>query len=182
MVSEGQSRRFGFVRFSDEAEYRKALAECDKSTIVGSHPISVRAAKPRRQRFHQNYNHYKNPNYETAPSEVFVPSLPHTAHTPQPEVCEGVYSQEMNPYYTGVTVSGHPVMVYPMIPLSALPVNYDNYVYGQQSYGQQAVYYPSCDVPYTLMPGPQLYVDHGHNQFVDSDKLNDDMIAKNEVK
>ena len=118
MVSEGQSRRFGFVRFSDENEYRKALSECDGSLIVGSSPISVRAAKPRRQsRFHNNYSQYKSQNYESIPSEVY--NIPQQTEVPEP-----VYGSEMNPYYTGVaTVSGHPVVVYPMMPFGALPVN-----------------------------------------------------------
>lgn len=174
MVSEGQSRRFGFVRFSDENDYRKALSECDNSMIMGTNPIIVKAAKPRRpQRFH-NYSQFKPQNYESVPSEVYIPPQ-------QTETSETVYGSEMNPYYTGVaTVSGHPVLVYPMMPYGALPVNYEPYAYGQQNYGQQ-VYYPSCDnMTYSLMPAP-MYVEHQHNQFIDADKLNDDMIAKNEV-
>ena len=178
MVSEGQSRRFGFVRFSDENEYRKALTECDKSSIVGSNPISVRAAKPRRPQRYNNYSHYKTQTYESISTESYIPPQ-------QTEVTEAVYGSEVNPYYTGVaTVSGHPVLVYPMMPYQsygALPVNYEPYTYGQQNYGQQ-VYYPSCDnMTYSLMPAAPIYVDHGHNQFIDADKLNDDMIAKNEV-
>lgn len=175
MVSDGQSRRFGFVRFSQEIDFKNALIHCNNSHILGSNPISVKAAKPRRQKT-QNYSQFRpRMHYNLVNSaETFVPQ--------QTEVpAEAVYGTDMNSYYSGLAVSGQqPLWVYPMVPYNALPLNYDPYAaYVQQPYVQQA-FYPTCDnMTYSLIPG-QIYVDHGHNQLADADKLNEEMIAKNE--
>lgn len=44
----GLSKGFGFVRFSDESEYQEALVDMQHSLLVGSKPIRVGVANPRR--------------------------------------------------------------------------------------------------------------------------------------
>lgn len=44
----GLSKGFGFVRFSDESEYQEALVDMQHSVLVGSKPIRVGVANPRR--------------------------------------------------------------------------------------------------------------------------------------
>ena len=176
MVSEGQSRRFGFVRFSQESEYHNALVQCNNSNILGPKPISVRAAKPRKYSRHHNtnYSQHKGRTPDLVTTELYTPQQ-------QIETPETVYPSDMNVNYTGVPVSGQPIWVYPMLPYgAALPFNYgDPYVYGQPSYGQP-LYYQNCDLSsYGLIPGP-IYVADGQNHYID-DKLNEEMMAKNEV-
>ncbi|CAG2113568.1 unnamed protein product [Medioppia subpectinata] len=181
MVSEGQSRRFGFVRFNEENDYRNALIQCNQSTILGPKPISVKAAKPRRHSRHYNIQHYSQGQHKGRPSEV----VGNESYVPQPqalaETGETVYASDMNVNYAqAMTVSGQPILFYnPMMPYNALPLAYDPYsMYGQTSQYGQPVYYPNCDIPYSLIPGP-IYMADGNNQYID-DKLNEEMMAKNE--
>uniref|UniRef100_A0A2R5L9N7 tRNA selenocysteine-associated protein 1 n=1 Tax=Ornithodoros turicata TaxID=34597 RepID=A0A2R5L9N7_9ACAR len=44
----GLSKGFGFVRFEDEGEYQEALVDMQHSLLVGSRPIRVGVANPRR--------------------------------------------------------------------------------------------------------------------------------------
>lgn len=44
----GTSKGFGFVRFTSEDEYHKALATMQNATVVGSKPIRVSVATPKR--------------------------------------------------------------------------------------------------------------------------------------
>lgn len=171
MVTDGQSRRFGFVRFSSETDYRNALTQSNNLNILGSKAISVRAAKPRRPK---NFGHYKR-----SPPLVGQESV---TYVPQPsETPETVYASEVNPYYSGYPMAGNPYngWFYGYLPYNALQYGYYPDTYGQQIYSQP--YYTVCDnnLVYPSMAS-QTYVDHGHNQYLDTDKLNDEMIAKNE--
>lgn len=175
MVSEGQSRRFGFVRFGHENDYRRALVECDNAIIIGTQPITVRAAKPRRNR----YNAYKNRTFVASPEAMLPQMVAQQTETPEP-----AYALDVNPYYGGVSVSGQPVLVYPVMPFGAFPSNIDSpYVYGQQPYGQQ-VYYQACDNVFSLVPNPVFMDQMVHNQMETKqmDKLGEEMIARNQVK
>jgi RNA recognition motif-containing protein len=173
MLNEGQSKGFGFVRFSNESDYRAALSHSQTLNLLGPKAIHVRAAKPRR-RYQNNFKR----NAPFVGQEVPVPQQ--AVETP-----EAVYAPDVNPYYNGVTypITGTPYWVYGFMPYNP-PNNalqygqYDPYVYGQQMYAQP--YYQVCD-NYAYPMTSQTYVDHGHNQYIDSDKLNDEMIAKNEV-
>ncbi|KAH8031941.1 hypothetical protein HPB51_022139 [Rhipicephalus microplus] len=48
MDPTGLSKGFGFVRFSDGTEYQEALVDMQHSLLVGSKPIRVGVANPRR--------------------------------------------------------------------------------------------------------------------------------------
>jgi len=169
MSSEGQSKGFGFVRFSNEADYRAALSQNHNLNILGSKAINIRAAKPRRPKLQTQYK--PNPPYFGQD-----PHLPQPTQTP-----EAVYASEtnVNPVYSGYPITANPYWFYGYMPYNALQYGYDPYAYGQQMYVQQ--FYPVCDTfAYPSIPS-QTFIDHGHNQFIDTDKLNDEMIAKNEV-
>jgi len=63
--SSGKSRGYGFVRFGEEAEQKKALEEMHYSTGLGKKPIRVSMATPKSARqWNTMYSQgYTNPNY-----------------------------------------------------------------------------------------------------------------------
>uniref|UniRef100_W5N6H4 tRNA selenocysteine-associated protein 1 n=1 Tax=Lepisosteus oculatus TaxID=7918 RepID=W5N6H4_LEPOC len=56
----GNSRGYGFVKFSDEKEQRKAMEECQNATGLGGKPIriSIAVAKSNKMNYQHNQNYY----------------------------------------------------------------------------------------------------------------------------
>jgi len=161
MIKNGQSKGYGFVRFTNESDYRSALHNCQNSHIVGSKPISVRAANPRKYR--RVVETHINP---------YTPTLPPAQPLDN--------NNDMNPYYSNYgLVNPYLYYGYTIAPVNGVQYSYDPYVYGQQYFAQP--YYSMADnYAYPLMAS-HTYVDHGHNShIIDADKLNEEMIAKNE--
>ncbi|XP_007899045.1 tRNA selenocysteine 1-associated protein 1-like isoform X3 [Callorhinchus milii] len=59
--SRGKSRGFGFVRFADEAEQKKALDECQSGKGLGEKPIRISIAVPKSAKSKPEYQ--PNPSY-----------------------------------------------------------------------------------------------------------------------
>lgn len=58
----GLSKGFGFVRFSEESDYSEALVDMQHSLLVGSKPIRVGPANPRRAPEGGQRVFYRNPS------------------------------------------------------------------------------------------------------------------------
>ncbi|XP_041039805.1 tRNA selenocysteine 1-associated protein 1-like isoform X2 [Carcharodon carcharias] len=61
--TSGNSRGFGFVRFSDEAEQKKALEECQNSKGLGGKPIRISIAVPKSAKTKPEYQPTTTYNY-----------------------------------------------------------------------------------------------------------------------
>ncbi|XP_038653053.1 tRNA selenocysteine 1-associated protein 1-like [Scyliorhinus torazame] len=61
--TSGNSRGFGFVRFSDEAEQKKALEECQNSKGLGGKPIRISIAVPKSAKTKPEYQPTATYNY-----------------------------------------------------------------------------------------------------------------------
>ncbi|XP_060705989.1 tRNA selenocysteine 1-associated protein 1-like isoform X2 [Hemiscyllium ocellatum] len=61
--TSGNSRGFGFVRFSDEAEQKKALEECQNSKGLGGKPIRISIAVPKSVKTKPEYQSTATYNY-----------------------------------------------------------------------------------------------------------------------
>ncbi|KAI1902159.1 hypothetical protein AGOR_G00041830 [Albula goreensis] len=65
----GNSRGYGFVKFSDEKEQKKALEECQYATGLGGKPIRISIAVNKSNKMNnyhqnQNYNNYQQDYYQ----------------------------------------------------------------------------------------------------------------------
>uniref|UniRef100_H2PYH3 tRNA selenocysteine 1-associated protein 1 n=1 Tax=Pan troglodytes TaxID=9598 RepID=H2PYH3_PANTR len=54
----GVSKGYGFVKFTDELEQKRALTECQGAVGLGSKPVRLSVAIPKLQQYYQQYQNY----------------------------------------------------------------------------------------------------------------------------
>lgn len=189
----GESRGFGFVRFRTLEDYERALATCSNKKIVGSNAITVNEAKPpmkdwkkgnlrSKQFLRRNQN--KIPLIPHATGSSATVSSPESISQEMPYSPENVYVNPSGciPYYA--SIPGAPYNSSYCLTTFPFPTpSQEGYYYGQvpgQFPAQPGYYFMAPDGSYFFYPS-QHVVDHQQLQPVDHEKLNEDMMARNDV-
>jgi len=174
-----------------------ALAECDNKPFVGAKPIRVRVANNRVQSSRPGGGHLQSYGVPQTVSANNV-HLAHSQHkareegmqsTPVAEVANtfsSYYSYQQ--YYTN-TAGANQVAYYPGYPYvycyqganGFWPGTQPQHYYGGGDESSQYAQHQQENVAYPSF-GTLAYVDHGQSRPVDVDKLNEEAIARNEVR
>ena len=84
----GQSRGYGFVRFSDEADMQRALVEM-QGVYCGNRPMRISTATPKQRSHHHQYGHH--------PPAPMMPPVPGHPAAPPMWGNYPYYGQQYNP-------------------------------------------------------------------------------------
>lgn len=159
MDGVGASRGFGFVKLTDEPQFRAALRECQNVRFVGTKPIRVSVALPRKKHNHTDYTASSTISSTSATQSFGNPNMLTSNHENN-ESSEIDFQSTYPDYYA---YQQQQAFGYPE---SALYYQYPSHFYG-------ANYYPQ--VPYAPL---RCYT---YGDEVDVQKENNEAIARETV-
>lgn len=180
----GQSKGYGFVKFTNESEFSSALRECQHADFVGSKPIYVRVANFNRSRPSPMMYKSSAPPLSsnivlTQSQEATTPPAPNGDEMAQAasgkdaqnfQLCYANYEAVANAYMNQFWYSPYP---------------YEAYGWPQMVYAPQGYFPGNGGVPnvagYQNSAASHYFVDHGQSQPVDAEKMNDETMARNDV-
>ncbi|KAJ8279591.1 hypothetical protein COCON_G00066570 [Conger conger] len=165
----GNSRGYGFVKFGDEREQKKALEECQNTKGLGGKPVRISIAVNKSNKtnnYHQNqsYNNYQQQYYQQPYPQNYYPQWGYDPY---------------NSYNYGYGSYGHPPpgpgIMYPPPPLDMPPPP----TFTQESTEFQPAQESTEDAEEEVIeePSPQLDVDALNRQYMErSEELYDSLM------
>ncbi|XP_036377448.1 tRNA selenocysteine 1-associated protein 1-like [Megalops cyprinoides] len=162
----GNSRGYGFVKFSDEKEQKKALEECQNAKGLGTKPIRISIAVNKSNKINNynqnhNYNNYQQQYYQQYQQNYY----PQWGYDPY------------NSYNYGYGPYGHPPpgpgMMYPPPPLDMPPPPTLTQASSEQTQGSTG----DADEEAVEDPSPPLDVDTLNREYMErSEELYDSLM------